>query len=83
MSFQSLRSAAEEVKSCKESRRRTVLREQLGSLNFDLEDRPTPVPLSLGFEARGIDVDNSAYFPSNSYPIKVAFSAGVTNQVRH
>ena len=80
--FQSLRSAAEEVKSCKDSRRRIVLREQLGDLNFDLEETPTPVPLSLGFEAKGIDVENSAYFPSNSYPIKVAFSARVTNKVR-
>jgi len=76
--MQSLRSAAEDVKSSKDSRRKAVLQEALNSLSFDLEDTPTPVPLSLGFEARGIDVENSSYFPSNSYPIKVAFSAGAS-----
>ena len=78
--FQYLHDAAEDVKTCsKDGLRSVILKQRLEQLNLHLKETPTPVPLSLGFEANGINVEKSSYFPSNSVPLKIAFSCGEEN----
>ena len=42
-------------------------------LNNHLVQTITPIPLSLAVIACGVDVKNSSYFPSNTFPLKIAF----------
>lgn len=72
--FQHLISAAEEVKKAKDMSSKTaVLMQHMSLLNAHLQETVTPIPLSLGQLAYGVDANTSSVFPSNTLPIKVAF----------
>ena len=73
--LQHLKSAAEEVKTVKDSNRSTVLFHHMEQLNNHLLHTKTPIPLSLAIIASGVDVKSSSYFPSNTFPIKIAFTS--------
>ena len=70
-----LNMAASEVKSCKDSNRLFVLHKHMESLNLHLGEMATPIPLSLGSIASGVDLKNCSYFPSNTVPLKLAFTS--------
>ena len=71
--LQHLKTAAEEVKAVKDSNRSTVLFHHMERLNNHLVQTKTPIPLSLSIISNGVDVKNSSYFSSNTFPIKIAF----------
>ncbi len=71
--MQLLISAATEVKTSKDSSRNLVLTKHMESLDLHLNEMSTPIPLSIGTIASGVDVQASSYFPSNTLPLKVAF----------
>ena len=71
--LQHLNSAAEEVKRVKDSSKSTVVFHHMEALNNHLVHTQTPIPLSLAFISCGIDVNNSSYFSSNTFPLKIAF----------
>ena len=75
-----LNDAAEEVKSTKDSRRSNILEKHLRFLDAHLIEASTPVPLSLGFETNGIDLQNSSYFSSNAVPLKISFRSCLSSQ---
>ena len=80
--LQHLNSAADEVKTVKDSSRSTVLFHHMERLNNHLVETKTPIPLSLAITTSGVDVKNSSYFPSNTFPLKIAFrsNSGNTNE---
>ena len=71
--LQHLNSAAEEVKNVKDSRRSTVLFHHMENLHNHLSQTNTPIPLSLSIISNGVNIQNSSYFASNTFPLKIAF----------
>ena len=71
--LQHLNSAAEEVKRVKDSSKATVVFHHMEALSNHLVHTQTPIPLSLAFISCGVDVNDSSYFPSNTFPLKIAF----------
>ncbi|KAG5888356.1 hypothetical protein JTB14_020756 [Gonioctena quinquepunctata] len=68
-----LNDIAEEVKKSKESHRLTVLHNALGLIHKDLQETTTSLPLSPTFRVKGVDIQSSSYFPSNTLPLKINF----------
>jgi phosphatidylinositol-4-phosphate 3-kinase len=77
--LQHLNSAADEVKTVKDSSRATVLFHHMERLNNHLVETETPIPLSLAITTCGVDVKNSSYFSSNTFPLKIAFLSNPGN----
>jgi phosphatidylinositol-4-phosphate 3-kinase len=71
--LQHLNRAAAEVKSAKDSARHIVLQRHMEALNLHLSEMATPIPLSLGSIASGVELRECSYFPSNTVPLKLAF----------
>lgn len=77
--LQYLNEAAREVKQSKDSTRHPVLHRHLENLHLHLAEVPTPLPLSIGSIASGIDLKNSSYFPSNTVPLKICFHSNASS----
>ena len=73
--LQHLNTAAEEVKNVRDSNRSTVLFHHMENLHNHLSQTNTPIPLSLAIISNGVDVQSSSYFPSNTFPLKIAFQS--------
>ena len=76
--LQYLNQAALEVKTTKDSNRSFLLHKQMESLNYHLSEIPTPIPLSIGSIATGVDIKACSYFPSNTLPLKLAFHSNAS-----
>ncbi|XP_071051233.1 phosphatidylinositol 4-phosphate 3-kinase C2 domain-containing subunit beta [Onthophagus taurus] len=70
-----LNDAAETIQKTKESQRIKVLHSYLDTLNANLEENPTSLPLSPTLQVLGIQVRSCSYFPSNTLPLKINFQA--------
>ncbi|XP_074032269.1 phosphatidylinositol-4-phosphate 3-kinase catalytic subunit Pi3K68D [Leptinotarsa decemlineata] len=68
-----LNDIAEEVKKTKESHRLTVLHNALGQIHKDLQETTTSLPLSPTLRVKGVDIQSSSYFNSNTLPLKINF----------
>nr|XP_023021080.1 phosphatidylinositol 4-phosphate 3-kinase C2 domain-containing subunit beta [Leptinotarsa decemlineata] len=71
--LQKLNDIAEEVKKTKESHRLTVLHNALGQIHKDLQETTTSLPLSPTLRVKGVDIQSSSYFNSNTLPLKINF----------
>ena len=50
-----------------------ILEQHMEKLNLELKQMPTPIPLSVGSRAAGVDVANCSYFTSATVPLKLSF----------
>ena len=74
-----LNDAAREVKSCNDSTKKIVLQNHMKRIDLHLKEMATPLPLSLGSMASGIEVENCNYFPSNAVPLKLVFVSNASS----
>ena len=74
-----LNDAAREVKSCSDSTKKIVLQNHMKRIDLHLKEMATPLPLSLGSMASGIEVENCNYFPSNAVPLKLVFVSNASS----
>ncbi|KNC29902.1 hypothetical protein FF38_01684 [Lucilia cuprina] len=68
-----LANIAENVKVAKESLRQKSLCAGMDSVNQELLDKPTSLPLGPELEVTGINVRSCSYFNSNTLPLKISF----------
>ena len=80
--IQELNLAAFEVKTSKDSNRNFLLGKHMENLNLHLKEMSTPIPLSIGSVASGVDVKSCSYFPSNTLPLKLAFISNASTDPR-
>lgn len=73
MLVQQLDSAADIVKTSKESSRLATLWRELEPIHFSLDSNPTSLPIGLSIQVKGMDVSSCGYFPSYTLPLKLAF----------
>ena len=73
--FQYLNQAASEVKTSKDSTRSMILERHMESLNLELSEVPTTIPLSVGSRVAGVDVQNCSYFSSATVPLRLSFKS--------
>ena len=74
-----LNDAAIEVKSCSDSTKKIVLQSHMKRIDLHLKEMATPLPLSLGSMASGMEVENCNYFPSNAIPLKLVFVSNASS----
>ena len=74
-----LNDAAREVKLCGDSTKKIVLQNHMKRIDLHLKEMATPLPLSLGSMASGIEVENCNYFPSNAVPLKLVFVSNASS----
>ena len=77
--LQHLNTAAQEVKTSKDSSKLHILRSHMEKLHLHLQEMASPLPLSLGCLVSGVDVERSSYFPSNTVPLKVSFISNASS----
>ncbi|KAL3279433.1 hypothetical protein HHI36_016944 [Cryptolaemus montrouzieri] len=70
-----LNDIAENVQKSKESVRQTILQQALQSVDKNLKDNETSLPLSLTLRVAGVHIDSCSYFSSNALPLKINFLA--------
>ncbi|XP_048517557.1 phosphatidylinositol 4-phosphate 3-kinase C2 domain-containing subunit alpha isoform X3 [Dendroctonus ponderosae] len=68
-----LNDAADNLKKAKDSQKLVHLHRDLDAINNYLNDNPTSLPLSPTLKVNAIDVKASAYFASNTLPLKINF----------
>ncbi|KAM7355935.1 phosphatidylinositol-4-phosphate 3-kinase catalytic subunit Pi3K68D isoform 2-T2 [Cochliomyia hominivorax] len=68
-----LANVAETVKEAKESLRQKFLCAGMDSVNQELLDKPTSLPLGPELEVIGVNVRSCSYFNSNTLPLKISF----------
>ena len=68
-----------EVKSCSDSTKKIVLQNHMKRIDLHLKEMATPLPLSLGCMASGMEVENCNYFPSNAVPLKLVFVSNASS----
>ena len=59
--------------SSKDSTRSIILERHMESLNLELSEVPTTIPLSVGSRVAGVDVQNCSYFSSATVPLRLSF----------
>ncbi|XP_066255577.1 phosphatidylinositol 4-phosphate 3-kinase C2 domain-containing subunit alpha isoform X2 [Euwallacea similis] len=64
---------AENVKKAKDSQKLLHLHRDLETVNVQLNEDPTSLPLSPTLRVKGIDVKACSYFASNTLPLKISF----------
>ena len=50
-----------------------ILERHMESLNLELSEVPTTIPLSVGSRVAGVDVQNCSYFSSATVPLRLSF----------
>ena len=77
--LQYLSLAANEVKNSKDTSRNMILDRHMESLNLELSEMPTPIPLSVGSRVSGVNVQNCSYFTSATVPLKLSFISNASS----
>ncbi|XP_044761430.1 phosphatidylinositol 4-phosphate 3-kinase C2 domain-containing subunit alpha [Coccinella septempunctata] len=70
-----LNDIAENVQKSKDSHRQANLQQALQSVDANLRDAETSLPLSLTLRVAGVHIHSCSYFSSNALPLKINFLA--------
>ena len=73
-----LKDAALEIKTCKDTTRNVLIQNQMETLNLNLREMATPLPLSLGWVASGMEIKKCSYFSSNTFPLRLTFMSNAS-----
>lgn len=72
---QNLNDIAENVQKTKDSHRQATLQQALQSVDTNLKESETSLPLSLTLRVAGVHIHSCSYFSSNALPLKINFLA--------